>query len=64
MYYYFIYAYKGDHTLEEFAAYSNQTEINEVFDDLNQQGYDCIVIDELTKDQYEAQHNPYFDKDF
>ena len=64
MYYYFIYAYKGDQTLQEFAAYSNQTEINEVFDDLNQQGYDCIVIDELTKDQYEAQHNPYFDKDF
>ena len=64
MYYYFIYAYKGDYTLQEFAAYSNQTEINEVFDDLNQQGYDCIVIDELTKDQYEAQHNPYFSKDF
>ena len=64
MYYYFIYACKGDHTLQEFAAYSNQTEINEVFDDLNQQGYDCVVIDELTKDQYIAQHNPYFDKDF
>ena len=59
MHYYYIYAYKGDTILKEFAAYTNKHDIDEVFDDLNQQGYDCIVIDEITRKQYEDQHDPY-----
>ena len=59
MYYYYIYALKGDTTLKEFVAYTHKHRIDEVFDDLNQQGYDCIVIDELTRDQYTAQQDPY-----
>ena len=59
MHYYYIYAYKGDTILKEFAAYTRKHTIDEVFDDLNQQGYDCIVIDEITKDQYIDQHDPY-----
>jgi len=59
MYYYYIYALKGNTTLKEFAAYTRKHRIDEVFDDLNQQGYDCIVIDELTRDQYTAQQDPY-----
>ena len=50
--------------LEEFCAYSTKAHIKERFDELTGEDYDCIVIDELTKDQYEAQHNPYFSKDF
>lgn len=64
MYYCFIYAYKGDIVLEEFCAYSTKALIDERFDELTGEDYDCIVIDELTKEQYEAQHNPYFSKDF
>ena len=59
MHYYYIYAYKGDTILKEFAAYTDKHTIDEVFDDLNQQGYDCIVIDEITRKQYEDQHDPY-----
>jgi len=59
MYYYYIYAVKGNTTLKEFAAYTRKHDIDEVFDDLNKQGYDCIVIDELTRDQYTAQQDPY-----
>ena len=59
MHYYYIYAYKGDIIRREFAAYTRKHDIDEVFDDLNQQGYDCIVIDEITRKQYEDQHDPY-----
>jgi uncharacterized protein (UPF0335 family) len=59
MHYYYIYAFKGDTILKEFAAYTDKHTIDEVFDDLNQQGYDCIVIDEITRDQYIDQHDPY-----
>jgi len=59
MYYYYIYALKGDYVLKEFAAYTRKHDIDEVFDDLNKQGYDCVVIDELTREQYLAQEDPY-----
>jgi len=59
MHYYYIYAYKGDYILKEFAAYTRKHDIDEVFDDLNQQGYDCIVIDKITRKQYEDQYDPY-----
>jgi len=59
MYYCFIYAYKGDMVLEEFCAYVKKQEITQRFNELTGLDYDCIVIDDITKDQYEAQHNPY-----
>ena len=59
MYYYYIYAYKGDAIIKEFTAFTHKNEIEEVFDEMNQLGYDCIVIDEITKDQYMDQHDPY-----
>ena len=59
MYYYYIYAYKGDYTVREFVSYTHKKDIDKAFDDLNKQGYDCIVIDELTREQYLAQEDPY-----
>ena len=59
MYYCFIYAYKGDIVLEEFCAYIKKQEITQRFDELTGLDYDCIVIDDITKEQYEAQHNPF-----
>ena len=59
MHYYFIYAYKGDAIIKEFAAFTHKNEIEEVFDEMNQLGYDCIVIDEITRKQYEDQQDPY-----
>ena len=59
MHYYFIYAYKGDTIIKEFAAFTHKNEIEEVFDEMNQLGYDCIVIDEITRKEYEDQHDPY-----
>ena len=59
MHYYFIYAYKGEAIIKEFAAFTHKNEIEEVFDEMNQLGYDCIVIDEITRKEYEDQHDPY-----
>ena len=59
MHYYFIYAYKGDSIIKEFAAFTHKQDIDEVFDDMKKLDYDCIVIDEITRKQYEDQHDPY-----
>ena len=59
MHYYFIYAYKGDMIRKEFAAYTHKQDIDEVFDDMKKLDYDCIVISEITRKQYEDQHDPY-----
>ena len=59
MHYYFIYAYKGDSIIKEFAAFTHKQDIDEVFDDMKKLDYDCIVIDEITRKEYEDQHDPY-----
>ena len=59
MHYYFIYAYKGDSIIKEFAAFTHKQDIDEVFDDMTKLDYDCIVIDEITRKEYEDQHDPY-----
>ena len=59
MHYCFIYAYKGDIVLEEFCAYTSKAHIQDRFDELVGEDYDCIVIDDITKEQYDAQHNPF-----
>jgi len=59
MHYYFIYAYKGDSIIKEFAAFTHKQDIDEVFDDMKKLDYDCVVIDEITRKQYEDQHDPY-----
>ena len=59
MYYYFLYAYKGHIIRREFVAYSNKQSAQELFDELVAEDYDCIVIDDITRDQYIAQEDPY-----
>ena len=59
MHYYFIYAYKGEAIIKEFAAFIHKQDIDEVFDDMTKLDYDCIVIDEITRKEYEDQHAPY-----
>lgn len=59
MYYYFLYAYKGDIVRREFVAYNNKQSAQELFDELVAEDYDCIVIDDITQDQYIAQEDPY-----
>ena len=59
MHYYFIYAYKGDSIIKEFAAFTHKQDIDEVFDDMTKLDYDSIVIDEITRKEYEDQHDPY-----
>jgi hypothetical protein len=59
MYYYYIYAYKGDMIRREFVAYKHKQSAQELFDELVADDYDCIVIDDITKDQYIAQEDPY-----
>ena len=59
MYYYFLYAYKGHIIRREFVAYSNKQSAQELFDELVAEDYDCIVIDDITQDQYIAQEDPY-----
>ena len=59
MYYYYVYAYKGDMIRKEFVAFTHKQDIDEVFDDMKKLDYDCIVIDEITRKQYEDQHDPY-----
>ena len=59
MYYYFLYAYKGNIIRREFVAYKNKQSAQELFDELVAEDYDCIVIDDITQDQYIAQEDPY-----
>ena len=59
MYYYYIYAVKGDTIFKEFAAYTDKHTIDKVFDELVAEDYDCVVIDDITRDQYIDQHDPY-----
>ena len=59
MYYYYVYAYKGDMIRKEFVAYTHKTSAQELFDELVDDDYDCVVIDEITRKQYEDQHYPY-----
>ena len=59
MYYYYIYAYKGDYVFKEFAAYKSKRTIREKFKELESEDYDCIVIDDITREQYLNQHDPY-----
>lgn len=59
MYYYFVYALKGDMIRREFVAYKNKQSAQELFDELVGDDYDCIVIDDITRDQYLAQEDPY-----
>ena len=59
MYYYFVYAYKGHIIRREFVAYNNKQSAQELFDELVAEDYDCIVIDDITQDQYIAQEDPY-----
>ena len=59
MHYYFIYAYKGDVIIKEFTAFTHKQDIDEVFDDMTKLDYDCVVIDEITRKEYEHQLDPY-----
>tara|TARA_B100001057_G_scaffold12925_1_gene12195 strand:- start:81 stop:275 length:195 start_codon:yes stop_codon:yes gene_type:complete len=59
MHYYFIYAYKGDAIIKEFTAFTHKQDIDEVFDDMVKLDYDCVVIDEITRKEYEHQLDPY-----
>ena len=59
MYYYYIYAYKGDYVFKEFAAYKSKRTIREKFKELESEDYDCIVIDDISKEEYMAQIDPY-----
>tara|TARA_B100001057_G_scaffold145507_1_gene145491 strand:+ start:168 stop:362 length:195 start_codon:yes stop_codon:yes gene_type:complete len=59
MHYYFIYAYKGDQIRKEFVAYKNKALAQELFDELVDDDYDCVVIDEITRKEYEDQLDPY-----
>ncbi len=59
MYYYYVYAYKGDVIRKEFVAYTHKKSAQELFDELVSDDYDCVVIDDITKDQYIAQEDPY-----
>jgi len=59
MYYYYIYAYKGDIMIKEFVAYKSKRTIREKFKELESEDYDCIVIDDISKEEYMAQIDPY-----
>ena len=59
MYYYYVYAYKGDIVRREFVAYKNKQSAQELFDELVADDYDCIVIDDISKEEYIAQEDPY-----
>ena len=59
MYYYFLYAYKGHIVRKEFLCYKNKQSAQELFDELVKDDYDCIVLDDISKQQYIEQHDPY-----
>ena len=59
MYYYYVYAYKGDTIRKEFVAYTHKRSAQELFDELVDDDYDCVVVDEITRKEYEDQHDPY-----
>jgi len=45
--------------IKEFAAYKSKRTIREKFKELESEDYDCIVIDDITREQYLNQHDPY-----
>ena len=59
MHYYYVYAYKGDQIRKEFVAYANKRSAQELFDELVGEDYDCVVINDITKQEYIDQHDPY-----
>lgn len=59
MHYYYVYAYKGDQIRKEFVAYANKRSAQELFDELVGDDYDCVVINDITKQEYIDQHDPF-----
>lgn len=59
MHYYYVYAYKGDVIRKEFVAYANKRSAQELFDELVGEDYDCVVINDITKQEYIDQHDPF-----
>ena len=44
---------------KEFVAYTHKASAQELFDELVDDDYDCVVVDEITRKEYEDQHDPY-----
>ena len=59
MYYYYVYAYKGDVIRKEFVAYTHKKSAQELFNELVSDDYDCLLIDDISKQEYEDQLDPY-----
>ena len=59
MYYYYVYAYKGDVIRKEFVAYTHKKSAQELFIELVSDDYDCLLIDDISKQEYEDQLDPY-----
>ena len=45
--------------IKEFVAYKSKRTIREKFKELESEDYDCIVIDDISKEEYMAQIDPY-----
>ena len=59
MYYYYVYAYKGDVIRKEFVAYTHKKSAQQLFNELVSDDYDCVVIDDISKQEYDDQLDPY-----